>query len=74
MPNTLWVTLFRLEHWRRNAYSSCNVSLDSDSSEGEEEEEEETEAVDIKYVVGDVTRPQNAEPSDVIVVHCVGES
>lgn len=61
----------RLEHWRRNGYSSLNVALDSESSE-EEEEGEEPEAVDIRYVIGDVTRPQNTEQSDAIVVHCVG--
>lgn len=60
----------RLEHWKRSGYNSLNVSLDSDSSE----EEEEPEAVDIRYVVGDVTHPQNTEKSDAIVVHCVGES
>lgn len=65
-------SLSRLEHWRRNGYSSLNVSLDSDSSEGEEEGVE-PEAVDIRYLVGDVTHPQNTEKSDVIVVHCVGE-
>lgn len=64
---------FRLEYWKRNAYVSCSVSLDSSgSSEEEEEEEEESVMTDIQYVVGDVTHPQNTGAADAVVVHCVG--
>lgn len=65
---------FRLEHWKRSGYDSLSVSLESDSDDDDEEEEwEEPEAVDIRYVVGDVTCPQNTGKADAIVVHCVGE-
>lgn len=67
-----FIVVCRLERWKRSGYESLSIPSDSDSSEGEEEEVE-PEAVDIRYVVGDVTRPQNTESSDAIVVHCVGE-
>ena len=70
----------RLAYWKRNDYTSKNISLDSSSDEEEEEEEEEKEVaeeeeegVDIRYMVGDVTRPQCAGKEDAIVVHCVGK-
>lgn len=66
-----------MEHWKRNDYTTKNISLDSSSDEDEEEEEEsleeEEEGVDIRYMVGDVTRPQCAGKDDAIVVHCVGK-
>ncbi len=31
------------------------------------------EGVDIKYVIGDVTRPQVTGAFDSLVLHCVGE-
>lgn len=40
---------------------------EDDNSEGEGEERE------IRYVVGDVTRPQGASSDDAVVVHCIGE-
>lgn len=58
----------RLEHWRRNGYTSHNLSLDSS-----DEEEEEPEGVELRYMVGDVTCPQNTGKADTIVVHCVGK-
>jgi len=69
----------RLEHWKRNNYSSKNISLDSSSDEEEEEErgmvaeDEGEEGVELHYLVGDVTHPQCAGTDDAIVVHCVGE-
>ena len=66
----MWsLLLSRLEHWRRSGYTSHNLSLDSDdSSEGEEEE-----GVELRYVVGDVTHPQDPGTADAIVIHCVGK-
>ena len=63
----------RLEHWQRNGYTSLNLPLEDSSDEEEEGEEEEEEGVELKYVVGDVTCPQNAGQADAIVVHCVGK-
>ncbi len=47
--------------------------MESDESGDESEEAEECEGVDLRYLVGDVTRPQQTGSSDAIVVHCVGE-
>ncbi len=49
--------------------------MESDDSSDESEgaaEEWECEGVELRYLVGDVTRPQQTGSSDAIVVHCVG--
>lgn len=72
---TLLCTLYRQEYWQRHGYTSLNVALESSSEEEEEEDEEEFDQSDreIRYVMGDVTRPQNTGTGDAIVVHCVGK-
>ncbi len=69
---------YREDIWKKNDYTSTNISLDSEGESEEEEEEEEdeddeTRKRDINYVVGDVTHPQHTDCSDAIIVHCVGE-
>ena len=52
-----------------------NVTVDSDSEEAwsdSDGEEEGAWSEEINYVRGDVTHPQNAGNSDLIIVHCVG--
>ena len=69
----------REEFWKKNDYTSTNISLDSEGESEEEEDEEEEEEEDnaqkrdINYVVGDVTHPQHTDCSDAIIVHCVGK-
>ena len=68
----------RQAYWDRHDYSSLNLPLDSEGSseEGEGADEwgcEGGEDRDIRYLVGDMTRPQQTGTSDAIVVHCVGE-
>ena len=65
----------RMEYWNRNGYSSLNVNIDSDSEgawSDSDEEGEETCSGEISYTRGDVTHPQRAGSSDLIIVHCVG--
>ena len=64
-------------YWDRHDYSSLNLPLDSEGSSEESEGADEWgceggEDRDIRYLVGDVTRPQQTGTSDAIVVHCVG--
>ena len=68
----------RQAYWDRHDYSSLNLPLDSEGSSEESEGADEWvceggEDKDIRYLVGDVTRPQQTGTSDAIVVHCVGE-
>ena len=68
----------RQAYWDRHDYSSLNLPLDSEGSSEESEGVDEWgceggEDRDIRYLVGDVTRPQQTSTSDAIVVHCVGE-
>ena len=67
----------RQAYWDRHDYSSLNLPLDSEGISEESEGEDEWgceggEDRDIRYLVGDVTRPQQTGTSDAIVVHCVG--
>ena len=64
----------RQAYWDRHDYTSLNLPLDSEESEGADEWGcEGGEDRNIRYLVGDVTRPQQTGTSDTIVVHCVGE-
>ena len=36
-------------------------------------DEEDLETLDLAYLVGDVTSPQNTADNDAIIVHCVGK-
>ncbi len=53
---------------------TLNSDESSEESEGADEWGcEDVEGEELRYLVGDVTRPQQTGTSDAIVVHCVGE-
>ncbi len=66
-----------MEFWQKHSYTSLTVSMETSSSEEEEEGVStggDPSEREIRYVVGDVTHPQNAEDADAIVMHCVGKA
>ncbi|ELU15824.1 hypothetical protein CAPTEDRAFT_142589, partial [Capitella teleta] len=56
--------------WEKHHYESLNIQI---NEEEQEEEEEEEAGEDLRYVLGDVTHPQE-EKRDAIVIHCADDS
>ena len=61
----------RVEYWKKHNYISLNLTLEEDEEE-EEEEELDTSDRELRYLSGDVTRPQKTGDADAIIIHCVG--
>jgi hypothetical protein len=57
---------FREALWEKHRYESLSLPL-----EDSEEEDEEVDSLDLNYVIGDVTHPQETQ-KDAIVIHCAG--
>ena len=70
--------------WKKHGYVSCNIAQPSDTGAGDaadthtardSDADTDTDGGDaqIKYVIGDVTKPQVSGDAPAIIVHCLGE-
>ena len=64
----------RVEYWKKHNYISLNLTLEEEDEEEEEEEELDTSDRELRYLSGDVTRPQKTGDADAVIIHCVGMS
>ena len=72
------------ELWTKNNYQSCNLPSqdddvvvdddDDDDDADDDADDDDAKSKDINYVIGDVLQPQNADNTDALIVHCVGQS
>ena len=64
------------ELWTKNNYQSCNLPSQDDDVvvDDDDDDDDDAKSKDINYVIGDVLQPQNADNTDALIVHCVGQS
>ena len=65
------------ELWTKNNYQSCNLPSQDDDvvvDDDDDDDADDAKSKDINYVIGDVLQPQNADNTDALIVHCVGQS